>query len=67
MIPTEQQRFDFVYKQHLTNLKLQGKRPATINGYSLAVRRIADRFDLCQLEKWQFRVRSVNDFWTKTL
>ncbi|WP_254693712.1 hypothetical protein [Shewanella sp. MEBiC00475] len=25
----EQQRFDFLYEQHLTNLTLQGKRPAT--------------------------------------
>jgi hypothetical protein len=28
----EQQRFDYLYQQHLTNLTLQGKRPATI-GY----------------------------------
>ncbi len=47
MTPSEQQRFDFVYKQHLTNLRLQGKRPATIDGYSRAVRRIAARFDRC--------------------
>ncbi len=47
MTPSEQQRFNFVYKQHLTNLTLQGKRPATIDGYSRAVRRIADYFDRC--------------------
>ncbi|MGP1831852.1 hypothetical protein ACTTBA_02110 [Shewanella frigidimarina] len=35
----EQQRFDCLYEQHLTNLTLQGKRPATIDAYSRAVRR----------------------------
>lgn len=43
----EQQRFDFLYEQHLTNLTLQGKRPATIDAYSRAVRRIAAFFDRC--------------------
>jgi len=37
----EQLRFDFLYEQHLTNLTLQGKRPATIDAYSRAVRRIS--------------------------
>jgi integrase/recombinase XerD len=41
----EQQHFDFLYKQHLLNLKLQGKRPATIDANSRAVRRITDYFD----------------------
>jgi len=35
----EQQRFDSLYQQHLTNLTLQGKRPATIDAYSHAIRR----------------------------
>ncbi|MDO6776165.1 site-specific integrase [Shewanella sp. 3_MG-2023] len=43
----EQQRFDFLYEQHLTNLTLQGKRPATIDAYSRAVRRISAYFDTC--------------------
>ncbi|MBL4816467.1 MAG: site-specific integrase [Shewanella sp.] len=43
----EQQRFDSLYEQHLTNLTLQGKRPATIDAYSHAVRRIAAFFDCC--------------------
>jgi integrase/recombinase XerD len=43
----EQQRFDFLYEQHLTNLTLQGKRPATIDAYSRAVRRISAYFDCC--------------------
>jgi len=43
----EQQRFDSLYEQHLTNLTLQGKRPATIDAYSRAVRRIAAFFDRC--------------------
>ncbi|KZN53049.1 hypothetical protein N474_22270, partial [Pseudoalteromonas luteoviolacea CPMOR-2] len=34
-------------QQHLTNLTLQGKRPATIDAYSRAVRRIAAFFDCC--------------------
>lgn len=45
MTPTEQQRFNFLYEQHLTNLKLQGKRPATIDGYSRALRRVTEFFD----------------------
>jgi integrase/recombinase XerD len=40
MNTSEQQRFDCLYQQHLTNLTLQGKRPATIDAYSRAVRRI---------------------------
>jgi integrase/recombinase XerD len=43
----EQQRFDSLYEQHLTNLTLQGKRPATIDAYSRAVRRIAAFFYRC--------------------
>lgn len=41
----EQQHFDSLYLQHLTNLKLQGKRPATIDAYARAVRRITAYFD----------------------
>jgi integrase/recombinase XerD len=47
MNPSEQQRFDCLYQQHLTNLTLQGKRPATIDAYSRAVRRISTYFDAC--------------------
>jgi integrase/recombinase XerD len=47
MNTSEQQRFDSLYEQHLTNLTLQGKRPATIDAYSRAVRRIAAYFDCC--------------------
>jgi len=42
---SQQQRFNFLYEQHLTNLRLQGKRPATIDAYSRAVRRISAYFD----------------------
>jgi integrase/recombinase XerD len=45
MNPTEQQRYNNLYQQHLTNLTLQGKRPATIDAYSRAVRRISEYFD----------------------
>ncbi len=41
----DQQRFDFLYEQHLINLKLQGKRPATIDAYSRAIRRITTYFN----------------------
>jgi len=44
MTPTEQQRFNSLYEQHLTNLKLQGKRPATIDAYSRALRRVTKYF-----------------------
>lgn len=43
----QQQHFDFIYQQHLINLKLQGKRPATIDAYARAIRRITDFFDRC--------------------
>jgi len=42
----EQQRFNHLYQQHLVNLRLQGKRPSTIDAYSRAVRRITEYFDL---------------------
>lgn len=41
----EQKHVDFLYLQHITNLKLQGKRPATIDAYARAVRRITEYFD----------------------
>lgn len=43
----EQQRFEHLYQQHLTALKLQGKRAKTIDAYSRAVRRVRDHFDCC--------------------
>nr|VVV03630.1 Tyrosine recombinase XerD [Aliivibrio wodanis] len=45
MSPTELERYHRLYELHLTNLTLQGKRPATINAYSRAVRRISEFFD----------------------
>ncbi len=47
MTPNELNRYHSLYEQHLTNLKLQGKRPATIDAYSRAVRRITRHFDCC--------------------
>ena len=41
----EQEHFEFLYQQHLTNLTLQGMRPTTIDAYSRAVRRITTFFD----------------------
>ncbi|MEZ8804906.1 integrase, partial [Vibrio atlanticus] len=31
MKPADLKRYNALYEQHLTNLKLQGKRPATID------------------------------------
>ncbi|MEZ8192289.1 site-specific integrase [Vibrio sp. 1F279] len=45
MNATDLERYNALYEQHLTNLKLQGKRPATIDAYSRAVRRIIAHFD----------------------
>jgi integrase/recombinase XerD len=43
----EQARFKPLYEAMLQALKLQGKRPKTIEAYSRAVRRIAEFFDRC--------------------
>lgn len=43
----EQARFNKLYQQHLTELKLQGLAPKTIDAYSRAVRRISAFFDCC--------------------
>lgn len=41
----EQQHFNQLYQQHVDNLTLQGMRPATIDAYTRAVRRITTFFD----------------------
>ncbi len=41
----QQQRSDYLYEQHVTYLTLQGKRPAAIDGYSRALRRITHHLD----------------------
>ncbi len=41
----EQQRYHYLYEQHLINLSLQDKRPSTIDAYARAVRRITQYFD----------------------
>lgn len=47
MNPSERLRFQTLYQQHLNALKRQGKADATIDGYSRAIRRITECFDLC--------------------
>ena len=47
MEPSEQRRFDELYRHHLRLLKLQGKADKTIDVYARAVRRVADHFDCC--------------------
>lgn len=45
MDASERSRFDELYAQHLRALKLQGKAPATVDGYTRASRRITAYFD----------------------
>jgi integrase/recombinase XerD len=45
MNSSQTQHYHDLYEQHLTNLRLQGKRPSTIDGYSRAVRRLTAFFD----------------------
>jgi integrase len=47
MKPSEQHRYETLYLVLQRALKLQGKAPATIDGYSRGVRRIAEQFDCC--------------------
>jgi len=47
MNASEKSRFDALYAQHLTALKLQGKAPKTIDGYARAVRRLGAHFERC--------------------
>ncbi|WP_455750000.1 phage integrase N-terminal SAM-like domain-containing protein [Photobacterium leiognathi] len=42
---SQQLRSDYLYEQHLTYITLQGKRPATIDAYSRALRRITHQLD----------------------
>jgi len=41
----QQAHFQHLYNAHLNHLTLQGKRPATIDAYARAVRRITEYFD----------------------
>jgi hypothetical protein len=45
MNSSQAQRYNYLYEQHLINLFLQGKRPATIFAYSRTVRRITEYFN----------------------
>ena len=45
MKPSEQKRFDQLYRKHLRALKLQGMSDKTIDVYSRAIRRLSERFD----------------------
>lgn len=45
MNTSQAQRYNVLYEQHLINLRLQGKRPSTIDAYARAVRRITQYFD----------------------
>tara|TARA_B110000467_G_C18329584_1_gene491959 strand:+ start:362 stop:1249 length:888 start_codon:yes stop_codon:yes gene_type:complete len=45
MNTSQAQHYNYLYEQHLINLRLQGKRPSTIDAYARAVRRITAFFD----------------------
>ena len=62
MNPSDQLRFNTLYQEHLNALSRQGKAPATIDGYSRAVRRITEHFDLCPD---QFTQRHLKDYFTR--
>ena len=47
MKPSEQDRFNELYQQHLRALKLQGLSDKTIDVYARAVRRVATYVDCC--------------------
>jgi integrase len=47
MNPTDQNRFNKLYKLHLRALKLQGKSDKTIDAYSRAIRRISQYYNCC--------------------
>ena len=47
MNASEQMRFDALYQQQLTALKLQGLSDKTIDVYARAVRRVSTHFDCC--------------------
>jgi len=47
MNKSEVKRFAALYERHLKLVKLQGRSTSTIDAYSLAVRRIKDRFNCC--------------------
>ena len=45
MNTSDQQITEHLYQQHLTNLKLQGKRAKTIELYAWSLRRLIEYFD----------------------
>jgi integrase len=47
MKPSEQTRFDGLYKKHLRALKLQGMSDSTIDVYARGVRRVTEYYDCC--------------------
>lgn len=54
----EQARFNKLYQQHLTELKLQGLASKTIDAYSRAVRRITEHFDRCPDQLTQAQLKT---------
>jgi hypothetical protein len=47
MNKAQQTKFDLLYQQHISALRRQGKDENTIDGYSRALWRITEFFDLC--------------------
>lgn len=57
----DQDRFQFLYRQHVNALIRQGKGKVTIDAYSRAVRRIAERTDRCPD---QLTIDDIKDYFT---
>jgi len=47
MTKAQQKKFNSLYQQHVSALTRQGKAAATIDGYSRAVRRITEYYNIC--------------------
>jgi len=47
MNKAQQQKFESLYRQHLSALRRQGKADRTIDSYARAVRRISEFWDTC--------------------
>ncbi|WP_232784190.1 hypothetical protein [Moritella sp. Urea-trap-13] len=54
---SQQQRFNFLYEQHFINLRLQGKREATVAGDTCSIRRITESAELWVLHGNAKRLR----------
>jgi integrase/recombinase XerD len=66
MKKAQQAKFDLLYQQHVNALRRQGKAENTIDGYSRALRRITEFFDLCPDKLTQEHLHTYFDSLIKT-